>query len=220
MVGVFIVMWLAALMSLAASGMQHRQLASRFIAYTNDRAGAFAAANEALAEARRWLTDDARAAEVAAMSAFDAGPHGVLAASHRGDAGYRQGVPRWRTLEWGGSDTVIRGTKARYFIERIAFSAYLTVDAAKRDASVRRYRVSAMGCGDLPGTRVYLQAIYEVRRQVQGGHPDGATRSDAARSAPLSYSSRSLSWREVATWHDSAAKPSAQGVQREPCDAW
>jgi Tfp pilus assembly protein PilX len=219
MVGVFIVMWLAALMSLAASGMQHRQLASRFVAYTNDRAGAFAAADEALAEARRWLTDDARAEDIAAMSAFDAGPHGVLAASHRGDVWYPQRVPRWRTLEWGSSGAVVRVHKARYFIERIAFSAYLVGDAAKRDPSVRRYRVSAMGCGDLPGTRVYLQAIYEVRRRAPEVRPGVGSPSDASRSSYASFTSRLLSWREVVTWHDGAAGVSAPGAQREPCDA-
>ncbi|WAL81702.1 hypothetical protein OYT13_17925 [Pandoraea sp. XJJ-1] len=216
MVGVFIVMWLAALMALAASGMQHRQLANRFVAYTNDRVGAFAAADKALAEARDWLTDGAQAAEIASMSAFDAGPNGVLAASHRGDVWYPKRVPRWRTVEWSGSGAVVKRHKASYFIERIALSAYWTDDAAKRDASVRRYRVSAMGCGDLPGTRVYLQAIYEVRRREQEVRPGEGRGSDASRS---SYSSRALSWREVVTWHDDAVGKSTHGAQRESCDA-
>ncbi len=210
MVGVFMVMWLAALMTLAASGMHHRQLASRFIAYTNDRAGAFAAADRALADARERLTHDARAQEIAAMSAFEAGPHGVLEANHRGDVWYQRRVPRWRTVEWGGNAVAVTAYRARYFIERIAFSAYLAGEPQARDASVRRYRVSAMGCGELPGSRVYLQAIYEVRRQTSAAR-GGAT-------AP-SFSSRVLSWREVATWHDAAAATFATHADREPCDA-
>jgi Tfp pilus assembly protein PilX len=213
MVGVFMVMWLAALMTLASSGMHHRQLASRFIAYTNDRAGAFAAADRALADARERLTHDARAVDIAAMSAFEAGPHGVLEANHRDDVWYQRRVPRWRTVEWGGSAVAITAYRARYFIERIAFSAfpaYLAGEPQTSDASVRRYRVSAMGCGELPGTRVYLQAIYEVRRRttaVRGG------------ATSPSFSSRLLSWREVATWHDGAAEAFAPHASREHCDA-
>jgi len=210
MVGVFMVMWLAALMALAASGMHHRQLASRFIAYTNDRAVAFAAADRALVDARDWLTHGARAVDIAARSAFEAGPQGVLEANHRGDIWYQRRVPRWRTVEWGGSAAVITAHRARYFIERVAFSAYLTSEPETPGASVRRYRVSAMGCGELPGTRVYLQAIYEVR-----------WRTKAVRSAVASptFSSRLLSWREVSTWRDDTAVAFATGGRRENCDA-
>jgi Tfp pilus assembly protein PilX len=214
MVGVFMVMWLAALMTLAASGMQHRQLASRFIAYTNDRAGAFAAADRALVEARDRITHDEYAADIAAMSAFEAGPLGVLEANHRGDIWYQRRVPRWRTVEWHGSSAVIAAHRARYFIERIAFSAYATAEPASHEASVRRYRVSAMGCGELPGARVYLQAIYEVRRQTTAAK-DGV--------ASPSFSSRQLSWREVATWHeasqDGAVSTLAPNARQESCDA-
>lgn len=210
MVGVFMVMWLAALMTLAASGMHHRQLASRFIAYTNDRAGAFAAADRALAEARDWLTHEARAADIAAVPAFEAGPHGVLEANHRGDIWYQRRVPRWRTVEWNGSAAVVATRRARYFIERIAYSAYLAGEPETRDMPVRRYRVSAMGCGELPGTRVYLQAIYEVRQRMGKAGGGGEL---------ASFSSRSLSWREVASWHDSSAVTPAPGTRSEHCDA-
>jgi Tfp pilus assembly protein PilX len=210
MVGVFMVMWLAALMTLAASGMHHRQLASRFIAYTNDRAGAFAAADQALTEARNWLTHEARAADIAAMSPFEAGPYGVLEANHRGDIWYQRRVPRWRTVQWNDNAVVVAAPRARYFIERIAFSAYLAGAPEDSDAPVRRYRVSAMGCGRLPGTRVYLQAIYEVRQR---------TANAAGGVTSPSFSSRSLSWREVATWHGDAAETPAQGIRRENCDA-
>ncbi|QHE93485.1 hypothetical protein PI93_010135 [Pandoraea fibrosis] len=213
MVGVFMVMWLAALMTLAASGMQQRQLAARFVAYTNDRAGAFAAADQALAEARDWLTHETRAAEIAGVSTFEAGPYGVLEANHRDDIWYQRRVPRWRTVEWNGSAAVVTTHKARYFIERIAFSAYRAGEPEARDMPVRRYRVSAMGCGDLPGTRVYLQAVYEVRQVRQ--------RPTDARSGglPPTFSSRSLSWREVAAWRDDAVVPLAQDNRGEHCDA-
>ena len=213
MVGVFMVMWLAALMTLAASGMQHRQLAARFIAYTNDRVGAFAAADRALTEARDWLTHETRAADIADVSTFEAGPYGVLEANHRDDSWYRRRVPRWRTVEWNGSAGVVATHKARYFIERIAFSAYLTGEPEVRDTSVRRYRVSAMGCGNLPGTRVYLQAIYEVRQVRQ------AAANARSGGVPPTFSSRSLSWREVTAWRDDAAVPLAQGNRGEHCDA-
>lgn len=211
MVGVFMVMWLAALMALAASGMHHRELASRFIAHTSDRAAAFSAADNALAAARDVLTRDERAADIAAAgSVFDAGPYGVIEANHRGNVWYQKQVPRWRTVDWQGSGAVIAGRSARYFIERIAFSAYLTDEPAVRDASVRRYRVSAMGCGDLPGTRVYLQAIYEVRRQTQDARSRGPSSS---------FSSRLLNWREVVAWRDGANNMPAQDAHRERCDA-
>ncbi|ALS67439.1 pilus assembly protein [Pandoraea apista] len=210
MVGVFMVMWLAALMTLAASGMQHRQLAARFIAYTSDRAGAFAAADQALTEARDWLTHTSRAADIAGVSVFEAGPFGVLAANHRGDIWYERRIPRWRTVEWYGSSAVVATRKARYFIERIAFSAYPAGEPQAGDTPARRYRVSAMGCGELPGTRVYLQAIYEVRQRPAEARSGGR--------AP-SFSSRSLSWREVAMWHDSVVATPVQRNRDEHCDA-
>ncbi|VVE03444.1 hypothetical protein PMO31116_02237 [Pandoraea morbifera] len=205
MVGVFMVMWLAALTTLAASGMQHRQLADRFIAYMYDRAHAFTAANHALVLARQRLTLGEDAAEIAARSEFDAGPHGVIEANHRGDIWFRNDTPRWRMLDWTRSDAVVSVRDARYFIERIAFSDYPAVELTPRAVSIRRYRVSAMGCGKLPGTRVYLQAIYEIRQ-----------RGEARRSgmAEPRFTPRLLSWREVTAWHDRETR-----AARERCDA-
>ncbi|WP_353192954.1 hypothetical protein [Pandoraea pnomenusa] len=210
MVGVFIVMWMAALMTLAASGMQHRQLANRFVAYTHDRVGAFAAADAALAEARHWLTRDDVANAVASVPVFEAGPDGVLAGNHRDDVWFARRVPRWRTVDWHRNGAVAAAGNARYFIERIALAEYLTETSQTGDASRRRYRVSAMGCGKLPGTRVYLQAIYEVRRQVATG---------AGAKASPSFSSRLLSWREVSIWHDDTDGLVEPGRRREACHA-
>lgn len=205
MVGVFMVMWLAALTTLAASGMQHRQLADRFVAYMYDRAHAFTAANNALVLARHRLTLGPEAADIAAVSAFDGGPHGVIEANHRGDIWFRNDTPRWRTVDWTRGDTVVAVKDARYFIERIAFSDYPALDPTSRVAAIRRYRVSAMGCGKLPGTRVYLQAIYEIRQR------DEARRSGISESR---FIPRRLNWREVTAWHDRETR-----AARERCDA-
>lgn len=215
MVGVFIVMWLAALMSLAVSGMQHRQMATRFMAYTSDRVVAFAEADKALWIARDRLVNGEQASAIAARSEFDAGPHDVFAASYR--TGYRwpnQEVG-WVKVDWNGRGVVVT-ERARYFIERIALTGgFPDAALAKRakESPVRRYRVSAMGCGRLPGTRVFLQAVYEVResraRQAEHG---------AMAESLNSFSSRLLNWREVVAWHDSAiVKPEPQR-RRERCD--
>jgi Tfp pilus assembly protein PilX len=207
MVGVFMMMWLAALMALAASGMQHRQLANRFMAYANDRVKAFDAADRALADARHRLTDGADARAISQASTFQSGPNGVLAAQQRDADWSRTWQSRWQKVDWRRHDIVVRVHRARYFIERIAFGAY-EVDGDARSASVRRYRVSAMGCGDLPSTRVYLQAIYEVRRRESLKREGGAP----------SFALRPLSWREVVSWDDSAIRSSALTARSESCD--
>ncbi|MFJ2993903.1 hypothetical protein [Pandoraea sp. NPDC087047] len=214
MVGVFIVMWLAALMSLAASGMQHRQLATRFMAYANDRVVAFAAADSALLVARDRLTYGEQAAEIATATEFEAGPHGVLGASYRGHRSEVNRAAGWLKVDWNGNTAVMTADKARYFIERIAFSGYVPdAETAReaRESPLRRYRVSAMGCGELPGTRVFLQAIYEVRPlRVQ---PAGSG------VASTSFKTRQLNWREVVAWHDNTTVTFAPGTNRERCDA-
>ncbi|MBN4666111.1 pilus assembly protein [Pandoraea nosoerga] len=207
MVGIFMVMWLAALMALAASGMQHRQLANRFMAFASDRVKAFDAADRALAQARHRLTDGPEASEISRVPTFQAGPNGVLPAQQRDADWSRHWRSRWQTVDWERADAVVRVHKARYFIERIAFTAYEADDGA-RNVPVRRYRVSAMGCGDMPGTRVYLQAIYEVRRRQPQRH-DGAGPS---------FALRPLSWREVVSWDDSAVKSSTGTEHRGRCD--
>jgi len=213
MVGVFIVMWLAALMALAASGMQHRELATRFIAYTNDRVFAFGAAHDALRAARERLVGGADAPDIAAPYEFDEGPHGVIGARYRDGSREPNQMANWVGIGWNDV-RVVSVSSARYFIERIAFTEYLP-DAreakAARASLVRRYRVSAMGCGKLPGTRVFLQAIYEVRAS--------RGRKAAGDAAPISFSSRRLNWREVASWHDSAMTTQVPGGGREHCDA-
>ncbi|WP_331694577.1 hypothetical protein [Pandoraea sputorum] len=213
MVGVFIVMWLAALMALGVSGMQHRELATRFIAYTNDRVFAFGAAHDALRAARERLVGGAHAPDIAVPYEFDEGSHGVIAARYRDGSREPNQMANWVGIGW--NDTrIVSVNSARYFIERIAFTEYLPdAHAAKaaRQSLVRRYRVSAMGCGKLPGTRVFLQAIYEVRASR------GRTAGGGA--APISFSSRRLNWREVATWHDNAITTPVQGARREHCDA-
>ncbi|VVE32784.1 hypothetical protein PAQ31011_03758 [Pandoraea aquatica] len=213
MVGVFIVMWLAALMALAASGMQHRELATRFIAYTNDRVFAFGAAHDALRAARARLVGGAEAPDIAAPYEFDEGPHGVIGARYRDGSREPNQMANWIGIGWKDA-RVVAVSNARYFIERIAFTEYLP-DAreakAARASLVRRYRVNAMGCGKLPGTRVLLQAIYEVRAS--------RGRNAAGVAVLTSFSSRRLNWREVATWHDSAISTRVPGARREHCDA-
>ncbi|WP_139133223.1 pilus assembly protein [Pandoraea sp. ISTKB] len=212
MVGVFMVMWLAALMALAASGMQHREMATRFVAYTNDRMVAFAAADNALVVARERLVHGAQASEIAALSEWDAGPGDVIAASYITDYREPNRAAGWGKVDWNGRD-VVRMDNARYFIERIAFTGgYPDAGLAKvaRESPIRRYRISAMGCAKLPGTRVFLQAIYEVKAQ--------SVRRDEASAAARSYASRLLNWREVAAWHDSSAVKAVPGRRREHCD--
>ena len=214
MVGVFMVMWLAALMTLAASGMQHRQLATRFMAYTNDRTVAFAAANKALLIARDRLTDGEQAAAIAAAAEYDDGPQGVLGASYRDGVRQANQAAGWTKVDWNASGVVTVTDHARYFIERIAFTGYFPGTEAAREASalpVRRYRVSAMGCGELPGTRVFLQAVYEVQPQRTRQPGNGAITS--------SFSARQLNWREVVAWHDSTTVRHATGRNRARCDA-
>ncbi|AJP58330.1 hypothetical protein UC34_17915 [Pandoraea vervacti] len=212
MVGVFIVMWLAALMALAASGMQHRQMATRFVAYTNDRVEAFTAADRALLVARDRLVNGDEAADIAALSEFDAGPHGVIAASYRDSARVPNLAAGWGKVDWNGH-AVVAVDNARYFIERIAFTGVFP-DAAlakiARESSIRRYRVSAMGCGKLPGTRVFLQAVYEVSASRTRAGPRGASAN--------AFSSRMLNWREVVAWHDSSIVNAEPGRRRERCD--
>ncbi|VVD82157.1 pilus assembly protein [Pandoraea anhela] len=212
MAGVFIVMWLAALMALAASGIQHRQMASRFIAYTNDRAVAFAAADNALRVGHDRLVRGAQASEIAALSELDAGPHDIMAASYR--TGYREQnrVAGWVKVDWNGRE-VVRTDNARYFIERIAFTGVYpngALEKVARASPIRRYRISAMGCGNLPGTRVFLQAVYEVSARAGG--------QNGASVASGSYASRRLNWREVVAWHDSSVVTAEPGRRRERCD--
>lgn len=198
MVGVFMMMWLAALMTLAASGSHHRQLAVRFVAFTNDRARAFSAAEHALSDARRWLTEGAQAADIAASREDMAGPYGVLGPENRVDWPLHR-TRRWQTMRWGNRDAQRTTSRGEYFIERIAYSAEAfdgSAGPAKRNPSTRLYRVSAVGYADLPGTNVYLQAIYEIRPMPV---PAGAT----GNSAP-GWMSRRLNWREVVIWHSDA----------------
>ncbi|VVE46842.1 hypothetical protein PPN31114_04470 [Pandoraea pneumonica] len=222
MVGVFMMMWLAALMTLAASGSHHRQLAVRFVAFTNDRARAFSAAEHALSDARRWLTEGAQAADIAAAREDMAGPYGVLGPENRVDWPLHR-MRRWQTMRWGNRDAAnVTGdstgsvpmraltdatmgartattSRGQYFIERIAYSAEAFDGSAgptKRDPSTRLYRVSAVGYADLPGTNVYLQAIYEIRPMPV---PVGVSRNSAPR-----WMSRRLNWREVVIWHSDA----------------
>lgn len=210
MVGVFLMMWLAALMTLAASGSHHRQLSGRFAAYTNDRARAFAAAEEALSEARHWLTHDAGAVDIALARDNAAGPYGILAPENRIDWPLNL-ARRWQTMRWDSRDKTTESSRGRYFVERIAYApealaiaiggatraagSNATTASEKRDALPRRYRVSAVGYADLPGTNVYLQAIYEVRRLAA---PERAGDRDAA-----AFTSRRLNWREVTVWQRS-----------------
>ncbi|AKM29614.1 hypothetical protein AB870_04945 [Pandoraea faecigallinarum] len=204
-------MWLAALMTLAASGMQHRQMAMRFIAYTNDRAEAFVAADKALLAAREKLVNGEQAANIAALAEFERGPHGVIAASYLTGFREQNRVVGWAKVDWNGRD-VTATDNARYFIERIAFTGVFPdppLATAARESPIRRYRVSAMGCGKLPGTRVFLQAVYEVRTPRGRG---------AGRGAPDTFSSRLLNWREVVAWHDNSALKAMPGRRRERCD--
>lgn len=198
MVGVFMVMWLAALMTLAASGSHHRQLAVRFVAFTNDRARAFSAAENALSDAQHWLTEGAQAADIAMAHEDMAGPYGVLAPENRVDWPLTR-TRRWQTMRWGKRDARRTTSRGPYFIERIAYSVEAfdgSAGPAKRNPSTRLYRVSAVGYADLPGTNVYLQAIYEVKPMPV---PDGALGSRV----PVLVSRR-LNWREVVIWHSDA----------------
>ncbi|WP_141118813.1 hypothetical protein [Pandoraea sp. PE-S2R-1] len=211
MVGVFLMMWLAALMTLAASGSHHRQLSGRFAEYTNDRARAFAAAEGALSEARHWLTHDANAVDIASARDDAAGPYGILAPENRIDWPLAR-ARRWQTMRWDSRDTTSESSRGRYFVERIAYApealaiaigggaraagSIVPTESGKRDTLPRRYRVSAVGYADLPGTNVYLQAIYEVRR---ASAPEGA-----ASGAVSVFTSRRLNWREVTVWQRSS----------------
>ncbi|ALS60750.1 hypothetical protein AT302_14170 [Pandoraea norimbergensis] len=214
-------MWLAALMTLAASGSHHRQLSGRFAAYTNDRARAFAAAEGALSEARHWLTHDANAVDIASARDDTAGPYGILAPENRIDWPLDR-TRRWQTMRWDSREATNESTRGRYFVERIAYApealavaigvgaraagSIVPSESEKRDALPRRYRVSAVGYADLPGTNVYLQAIYEVRRVVV---PEGVSGG----AAPV-FTSRRLNWREVTVWQRSSPEGRNDRIDR------
>lgn len=247
MVGVFVVIWLAAMMSLAAAGALERQLADRFMNYTGDRAQAFEAAEAALANARDDLTTGPRATDIHRSLAWRTQPHGIEAMPDPG----RDVVKIWQRIDWrddtktvpSGMYVPVNGepvlrrevteptrtmpsvrTPSRQGASGTSRDAASSSDgagdganntsqqAADNEALLRRrgryliervprpeldgkvtsgallYRVSAVGYGTMPGTRVYLQAIYEVTPKRPGSGFEG-------------FVARRLSWREVALWH-------------------
>lgn len=105
----------------------------------------------------------------------------------------RTSPPAWQKIDLAGADPalVIYGTYTLRDLAGVAAQPRYLVELIPLDPAYGRfYRITALGFGQLAGTRVVLQSLYRVAPAAGAGPPV----------LPTTWPDRRIGWREVANW--------------------
>jgi type IV pilus assembly protein PilX len=185
--------------------------------HERDRHIALRAADAALVDAERELAaTPATSPRFAALAGagFIAGC-GMAGAENHGlcARALPPAPPSWQVIDLAGDDPalVVYGTYTARELPGVARQPrYLIEWVALNPAYGRYYRITAIGFGQLPGTRVVLQSFYRKAPVPSSTSPPASAPASPASpitpagagppAAPAALPEQRIGWREVANW--------------------